>query len=218
MVALAIKPMPLAEAARKFGRKTAVGSVLRSAEWAKMPLALRERALFSAGVESARVLDGMQKRLNQALAMARDETAATMNRERFIVEMRRIAAAEGLGSRGEGDWRDIKDITGAARLGMVWDRQIGEARGYARREFGLTAGALDAVPAQELVRKSPRRTQRDWHTRWAEAGGPGPFAGVGLDGIPGRLVALSELVRAPALPLYWSLVCQHNSPNLATFL
>ena len=170
-MALLVQPTPLAAAVEKFSARTPVGSVLRSAEWADMPLALRERAFFSAGVEHAQLLQGMKDRLAQSLQMARDpETGAFMGKERFIIEARRIAAEAGLGTQGQGDWRNLKDISSVARLGLIYDMNTRQATGYARRKTDLSAGALDAAPAYEFVRLTPRRVPRaDWTDRFREA-------------------------------------------------
>ncbi|MHB9007004.1 MAG: hypothetical protein ACYDC1_08730 [Limisphaerales bacterium] len=53
-------PIPFALAVQRLNGKTPIGSKLRSAEWAGVPLALRERAQFTAGIESARIVQGIQ--------------------------------------------------------------------------------------------------------------------------------------------------------------
>jgi hypothetical protein len=193
MPPLTLKPSPLAAAVEKFGARTAVGSVLRSAEWEDVALGLRERAFWSAGVEHAGLLQGMKDRLAQALQQARDpETGAFMGKERFIVEARRIASEAGLGTGGKGDWRNLKDVTSVARLGLIYDMNTRQATGYARRKADLTAGALDAAPAYEFIRLTPKRVPReDWPDRFREAcDESGDEAALSVLDSTGRMMAL----------------------------
>ena len=170
-----IAPQPLAEAVARFSEKTPIGSTLRSAGWEDMPLALRNGAFWSAGIEDVRTLNAMQTRLDQALTMSRAASGPYMDRSLFIREVRRIAAEQGLGSMGQGSPDDLTDITSASRLGLIYDMQIRGAEGFARRKTGLSEGALDAVPAWEFVRIYPRLHPRDeivpgyWEDRWVEA-------------------------------------------------
>jgi hypothetical protein len=51
MTSLLIQPTPLADAVQKLGSKGIVPSLLRTAEWADVPVELRDKAFFSAGVD-----------------------------------------------------------------------------------------------------------------------------------------------------------------------
>jgi hypothetical protein len=156
-----------------------------------VPTALRERAFFSSKVESARFLESAQQK---ALASVRDARVALqradgkpaealMTRDRFISQMRRIAQDEGLGPTGP---REIEDVRGAGRLGLIYDMAEKSAYGYAQRKVGLDPNVLNAFPAQRLVRAVMRREPRDWDARWQEAG-----AAVGWQGAAqGDMVAL----------------------------
>ena len=152
---------------------------MRSAEWAAVQSAIRERAFFSAAVEDVRFLDGMKRRLLQRLNHQRSRAGegVQMDRARFISEVAEEARKLGV-STGTGD---IKDVGGAARLGLIWDTQMGFAEGYARQKMAMDPDIMDAVPAQELVRIRQAREPRDWPSRWQAAGGK--FYG-------GRMIAL----------------------------
>lgn len=165
-----MKPQPLPDAIAKLDAKTPVGAALKSAEWEKVPLALRERAQFSARVESARVLSAIQDKLQKRVAMIREQVArgeAGVDRSSFIGDLRKIAAAEGLGD-GSGK---ITDISSAPRLALIFDMQTQQAAEYARWKMGQDRDLLDEFPAQELLRVEDRQMQRDWRRRWAAAGG-----------------------------------------------
>ncbi len=185
MTAAAIRIAPLAEAVAKLDRRTPIGAALSSREWANAPLALRERAQFSAHVESARFMAAVQRRLMQAAGMVRERVArgeAFTDRSSFIGDMKRLAEAWGV--RTPGAKGGIRDIRSARRLGLIFDMQTRSAHAYARWKMGQDERVLDAWPAQELVRLESRRVPRDWRERWAAAGGrftPG-----------GRMIALKN--------------------------
>jgi hypothetical protein len=167
----------------KFGARTTIGSILRTAEWARMPLALRERAFFSAGVENVRALQGMQRDLAADLAMARDESGGWRDRSTFIANVRSTVAGlrnEAGGLREDigdtagmrlNDPRNLKDLASRRRAGLIYDQAIQSAHGYARWQTDNDPDILDAFPAQELLPSSARRPRDDWERRWVAAGG-----------------------------------------------
>lgn len=186
MIDLSTNDVPLADAVRAMGDRTPVGSLLSSAEWAQMPLALRQRAQFSAKIESMRVLDRVQQRLMETVRETRRQLdgggeGSVNTRQNFINELRQIAMDEGLRSP-DGKQRTVQDPTSVARMGLIWDQQTGQTYGYAGWKNGQDAALLDAYPAQELVRVSRRKIPRNWVARWRSAGGRV------FDG--GRLIAL----------------------------
>jgi hypothetical protein len=161
---------PLPEAVKKFGERSVVGSKLRTAEWEKVPVHLRERALFSAGIEHARFLGTVQQKMKDAIALEREKVArgeAIVDRSSFIGDLRRLAIGEGLGT-GKGG---LTDPASRTRLGLIFDMQLRMAQGFAQRKMDLDSDVLDAFPAQELVREEDRKMPRDWESRWTAAGG-----------------------------------------------
>ena len=76
------QPAPLPEAVEKLSAKTVVGSVLRTAEWAQIPVELRDSAFFSAGVTSAQLLQSMKDRLETAISMGREHPDAAQGHAR----------------------------------------------------------------------------------------------------------------------------------------
>lgn len=161
---------PLQAAIAKISAKTPIGAALRSAEWEQVPLALRERAQFSARVESARVLSTIQEKLQTRIGMLKEQVArgeAFVDRSSFIGDLRKIAQEEGMGDGSGG----LTDISSRARLGLIFDMQTRQAAEYARFIAGQNRDLLDAFPAQELIRVEEREMKRDWRARWAAAGG-----------------------------------------------
>ena len=168
MPEIAISSLP--EAVRRIAGKTPVTSRLRTAEWARVPLALRERSQFSAHVESVRLIGAIQEKLSTRIGMLQEAVAggtANVDRSSFIGDLRKIAQEEGLGTGTGG----LTDISSRKRLGLIYDMQTRQAAEFARWKVGEDADVLDAYPAQELIREEDRKVPRDWQTRWAGHGG-----------------------------------------------
>jgi hypothetical protein len=157
-----LAPMPLDAAVAQLDRKTPVASALSSAQWAQMPLALRERAFFTSTVENLRAVAEAQNKIRDALTLAGD---GRMNRANFVSEMRQLLHA------APGDSDDLTDITSVRRLRLIYDHNMESAREYAAWTAGQEPALLDAYPAQELFRAEERENPRDWEKRWLDAGG-----------------------------------------------
>lgn len=167
----------------RFSPKTVVGSRLRSAEWAQVPLALREQALFSATVENVRILSAVREKTLQGLAQARVEGTG-MDRSRFVADMRQMLGA------APGDSGQLTDLSSVRRLELIWDFQTASAHAQAAHQANLDPDVQDAFPAQRLIRVESRRMPRDWYERWGVAG-----AAVGWAGASQRV--LVALVTSP---------------------
>lgn len=154
---------PWDKAVARLSEKTLVGSRLRSAEWAEVPLALREGAFFSAGVEHARTLSAMREKLLQGAEQLRPGGTG-MNRARFVADMREMLGA------APGDSGDLADVTSVRRLELIWNFQQQDAHAHAAHKADMDPNLLDAFPAYRLVRIESRRVPRDWLDLWAAAG------------------------------------------------
>lgn len=162
---------PISDAIAKLDRRTPVGAALRSAEWEEVPLALRDRAFFSATLTNAQVLSEAKRRLSDSVAL-RTETLpngkqAFVDRSSFIGDLRKLNLELGL-TDGSGG---LTDLASQRRLGLIYDQNVQEAFGYARAKAGQSEGALAAFPAQELIRIEDRQKPRDWRQRFVAAGG-----------------------------------------------
>jgi hypothetical protein len=164
---------PIEEAARKISARTPVGSKLRSEEWLRVPLALRERAQFSSGVESIRVMANIQSKLEARVGHYRELLAnnkeAFVSRDSFIRDIRQIARDEGLDT-GKGNV--LTNIAAPRRIGLIYDMQNAQAAGYARWKLDNDRDALAILPAWRLGGSTARnpRSQGEWLARWREAG------------------------------------------------
>jgi hypothetical protein len=169
-----ITTSPLTQAVAHLGAKTPIGAALRSADWEKVPLALRQRAQFSATLEDVRVLAEIKAKLGKAIGLQREKVAggeAFVDRSSFIGDMRKVMQEAGLGDNTGA----ITDLGSRARLGLIYDMQIQQAQEFARFKVDQNEDVLNQWPAQELIReeepKGGPQARRDWSARWKEAGG-----------------------------------------------
>ena len=172
---------PLAGAVRRINAKTPLGTALRSSEIEKLPLAIRERAQFSATVTSARILDQLQSSLEKNIGQMLDRVRVpkpgggfkteelVMSRDRFVAKLLDVAKAElGDAPRKNG----VQDIRSVGRAKLISDMQTQHAYGKAHWATFADDDNLNAVPAQEFVRIEDRKEPRkDWPQRWRAAGG-----------------------------------------------
>lgn len=164
-VALAADFAPLQRAVDRIRAKTPVASGMRSAEWAEVPLQIRNRAQFSAGVTSARVVQDIQQRLERELEWRPGDG---IGRDAFIRGVRQTLEAEGYETNPQGG---LTDITSNRRLALIHEMQTRSARNYAKWKIDQDPSLLAAAPAQELLRLHRRKAPRDWQSRWQAAGG-----------------------------------------------
>ena len=205
---LLVKPTPIAAAVAELDARSPIRSTLRTAEWADVPLALRRRAFFSAGVDWAQFLDASKAKLADALALRKEQTAggaAHVDRSSFIGDLRKqvLAAGKGKGlpaatsaAQAGTDPRDLTDLASRARLGLIYDMQTQSAFGFARFKFEQDPAVLNAFPAQELLPSTARNPRDDWESRWIRAGGAL---------VDGRLVALKT-------DPIWSAISRFGTP------
>lgn len=186
---------PLADAVKRMSDRTPIGAALKTKDWATVPLALRERAFFSATVENVRALAAMQDKLLKRAALVREDAAhgeAYVGAGSFIADLKKVLKEEGIMPAGGG----MRDITSAARLKLIYDHHTASAANFARWKTGQDPVALDNFPAQELLRVEDREQKRDWRGRWTAAGGQ-------LYG--GRMIALKS-------DPVWQRISRFNTP------
>jgi hypothetical protein len=167
------EPKPFSEALDAIGRRTPVGAALSSADWAEMPLALRDRAFLSAKVLDVQFLAGAQEQVTRLVD-------GKTNRAEARTELKRL-----LGSLGaDVDESDVTDLRSDARLNLILDTNLRQAQGFGAWKQGQSPAILSRWPAQEFVRvRGSKEERKDWPDRWADAGGL--FYG-------GRMIALKD--------------------------
>ena len=157
------------EALRKLGERSPVGSILRSAEWSRVPTAIRERSFFSATVEDVRFLQRAQKFLEDFIAQTRltndngDTYLKAGGRAQFIEELQRFALREGMGSLDPDIKGTLRDIASETRLGLIFDTNLKSAQDYGYWKQGQDPDVLDAFPSQRFIRVAPVRKPRPLH-------------------------------------------------------
>ena len=118
-----VKPISFQEALAIIGEKSPNGAKLSSAEWSDVPVALRQRAMFSSQVENVRFLQRAQDALGDFLSANKttspegDTLLVTGSRAAFVQQLRDFAQAEGMGPLDPKDAGSVKDITSERRLG-----------------------------------------------------------------------------------------------------
>ncbi len=159
--------MPNQTAIEEFAAKTDVPSWARTADWDKVPAALRRRSFFSAALEDARALSAERNTVADLLQRA-SKDGKLVRRDTAITELQAMMDLRGLDT-GAPD--ALTNPAAESRIKLVLDINRAQAQGYARFKRSSSGGALLAFPAQELVRVRNSREQRDWQARWIAAGG-----------------------------------------------
>ena len=142
--------------------KRLVSSGLSSAEAEQVCAALRERAFFSARIESVRFLQDASEAIADYLQHAEKEDGTMATRADAISAIMRRAREEGI-STGKGG---VTDPGSVARARLVADTNAAMAAGYCRRRAMGTRGARLAFPGLRLVRVEDRQKKRNWMARW----------------------------------------------------
>lgn len=161
-------PSPSSTALSALYNKEIVASSVRSAEWDIVPVWCRERAFFSATVESHKTLGAMRDKVAGILAGQLSPAEARR-------DLREILASQGY-TPTPGTAGTIKDLDSYNRMQVVLNTNVEMCQGYAQRQVML--GSI-SYPAQEFVRVRQSRVPRDnWDARWATAA-----ASVGYEGV-----------------------------------
>jgi len=175
-----VKPAKFQEAIRRLGKKKPVARRLSSKQWAAMPTQIRERAYFTANVESMKFLNRSKKMMKDYLSGAREMVTTPdgrrvsalkkTSRADFVYEMQKLAKETGLGNvlpPGEDMSRDLitrmKDIASESRLNLIFDTQTQQAQSYGYYKQGQDPAILDAYPAQKFIRAEQRKVPRPLH-------------------------------------------------------
>ncbi len=190
------QPQPLQAAVDSVSARTPLGTALKSRHWERMPVELKRRAFFSATLEHKLLLKRMKRDILTRVKLERRRLAdgkqgTYQRRGQFLEEMQELAEKYGLRPTDE-KRGTLQDIGSHRRLRLIWDTQVKMAQGYAEWKTSQDEDILDAVPAQELVRREERRVPRDWVGIWRDA-----MAELGKDTSAkltksGRMVALKN--------------------------
>ncbi len=149
-----IAPIPFAEAVKKLGSQSVVGSTFSSSEWRDVPLELRDNAFFSSRIESAQFLQRAQDALGDFIAGNRQTLddgqtmLATGSRAAFVSQMQDFLTRNGVQRTTGG----LTDITSEARLGLIFDVKTQQAQDFGYWLQGMNPALLDEFPAMRFIR------------------------------------------------------------------
>jgi hypothetical protein len=168
-------PIPFAEAMEKLATREIMPTRLGTAQLRMLDVAIRERAFFSAKVESARLLQSMRDYCEEWMladrAIEGHGGLRRTGRAEFVADMREIAIREGLGvidpATGEIDPNiredDLTDIRSLSRLQLIFDTVTEQAQEYGYFIQGQSPEILDVFPAQRFIRVRPVAAPRPYH-------------------------------------------------------
>ena len=137
-----------------------------------LPRAIRERAVFSAGVQNTDFLQRAKEAID-AISTGTSDRATQRTALRELAEKFDLTALQ-------------KD----SRLNLILDTQTKMSRGYGSWLEGNNPSVLGLWPAQEFYRAEERKEPRDWPSRWEDAGGE--FFEGDSDYPEGRMIALKD--------------------------
>lgn len=169
-----IRPAAFKDAVRKLNDKLPVTSVLKSREWSLVPVAIRERAFFSAQVENARFLQTARDGIDDFLKSEVEETDGGKalkagGRERFVRIMREKMAEQGMLVVGP-EVGGVTEPTSTGRLRLIFETQTTMANDYAYFKHGNEDPAIRrAFPAQRFIREMPTESPRAVHEAYTGA-------------------------------------------------
>lgn len=165
-------PTSFPDALGLLGAKRLAPTALHSAEIARMPAAIRERSIFSSGVQSTSFLQRVATGL---------ESVMTGQSNLGDVRARIKALADGLTPEA---------LRQDGRLNLILSTNLDMLHGFGLNQMTQNDAILQEWPCWEFYRAEARRVPRNWPERWAAAGGEF-FPGVGF--YPeGRMIALKN--------------------------
>jgi hypothetical protein len=161
--------MPFEEALEKLGSQSIVGSTLNSADWAGIPIGLRDNAFFSATIEDVRFLQSAQDFIDDFLANRvvtldnGEQGLAAGSRAQFVDEMQDYCQTHGLGPLDPDLTGTMQDISSQTRLSLIFNTKVAQANSYGYWKQGMDPDVLDEFPAQRFIRVQDVKVKRVPH-------------------------------------------------------
>ena len=188
-------PIPFAEAIAFATKRKLLPSNLSSEDLEKLPVQIRERALFSARTNNAwylqQISDQIQGIVGPELQDDGSGTGDTVLRGTSMptarLNLKRALQSIGYNPDKPGT---MEDLSSDQRLNLVLRTQTDMARGYGHYVQDQEPDSLYLWPAQELFRAEARIEPRDWPERWSSAGGS--FFDGPSDYEDGRMIAMRD--------------------------
>lgn len=175
-MAALLEPMPFWQALSYLEGKEAVASAMTTAEWQRMPVAVRVKSLFSATLTSAKAAQEITDYLTgfvrgeKAVNDKGQEYHVYQGRAEFVANMRERMLEEGFGKvlhdgtlDPEIHDNDLRDLRGCRRLQLLFDTQTEQAASFAQWQEGQDPDVLGVFPCQRFIRVRPVHTPRPYH-------------------------------------------------------
>ena len=168
-------PIPFAEALASRTIRQLLPTAAGSAELARLAPEIRERAFFSARVEDMNFLARADRFINGIVSPAsspgaRPDRASPLNPVEARTALKDYLAAAGYQPE-PGTTGGLRDLSSDTRLNLILKHNTDLAAGAGQFAVQNDPDIIDAFPALELIRREAREEERDWHSRWAAAGG-----------------------------------------------
>jgi hypothetical protein len=161
-------PMPYKEALDSREVKSILPTTGKTSDFAQLAPEVKERAMFSATVDSGELLQKIDDMVNSILTGQSDQATARAQVSDLLWDM-------GYNQPDPDKQGGLQDLKSEDRINLQLETNVEAARGYGWWKQGQQADVLDEYPAQELVRFSVPKggisAERNWADRWTKAGG-----------------------------------------------
>lgn len=179
------KAVGWAEGVKKLVSRKLLPTTLGTKELARIPGDLKRVSVFSAKIEIADALQGINDVVKEVIRGIEPKDEQTFIYEGEVRRKKPLQLSiadakimlrdkfEALGVKAEDPTKvgTIQDPTSDARLDLIVRTQEALAHNYGHYISGQDETILTLWPAQELVRIGPSMVPRQWKERWAKAGG-----------------------------------------------
>lgn len=164
------EPIPFDEAIAVAQRKGLLPTNLSSLQLSVLEQQLKQRAVFSARMDKAEVLQVLQENLEAIVSGLRDERGVYRSIPEAKAQLREAMLKAGVPLEPYGT-RKIQDFYSDARRDLMVRTNVLDTLGFGQHV--ALQGSLYNLPAQKLVRtripKGGTASMRPWLQRWADA-------------------------------------------------
>lgn len=186
------EPMPFEEAVAFAKSKKLLPTSLSSRDLSVLKGELKRRAVFSARLDRADILDVLKKNLEKVSEGGLDELGRIRSIPEAKAQLKEAMQEAGILPAPAGT-REIQDFYSDARRQLMVETNVLDTLNFGRLKAAQDPVALDMNPAWELVRMvEPRGFPRDWETRWKAARSETTEEGTTDPDESGRMVALKN--------------------------
>jgi hypothetical protein len=165
-------PLPYEEAIAIAVRKGLLPNNLSSAQLSYLAGELKRRAIFSARMDKASVLQVLQDNLEAIVSGMKDERGVYRSIPEAKAQLREAMFDAGVPLAPVGTSK-IKDFYSDTRRDLMVRTNVLDTLGFGQHVAGQDSAMLFVAPAQELVRfsvpKGGEAAERDWPERWGDA-------------------------------------------------